>query len=387
MVIEPKVRGFICTTAHPTGCKKAVEEQIAVAESYAGKIRAGKKALIIGGSTGYGLASRIALAFGGGAATLNVMFERPAAGVRTATAGWYNTAALEERAREEGLYAKSINGDAFSAEIKERVIAAIKRDLGKVDTVVYSLAAPRRTMPDGTVYSSALKTVGDVFTDKTIDMRTGEVGEVSVTPATEEEIDATVKVMGGEDWADWIAALDKAGVLEKGALTLAYSYIGPTLTHPIYRDGSIGMAKRDLYYTAKALTKKYGVNARISVNKALVTQSSSAIPVVPLYISLLYKAMKAANVHEGCIEQMCRLFSDKLNVFDDEGQIRLDDYEMDEKIQSAVKKAWQAVRTDNLSEYADLDGYWHDFYRMFGFRADGVDYSADVDADVPIAEA
>lgn len=387
MIIEPKVRGFICTTAHPEGCKAAVNSQIAVAEKYAGKINAGKRALVIGGSTGYGLASRIALAFGGGAATLNVMFERAAAGVRTATAGWYNTAAFEQAAEKKGLYAKSVNGDAFSKEIKERVIEIIKRDLGKVDAVVYSLAAPRRTMPDGSVCNSVLKTVGENFTNKTIDLRTDEVGEITVTPATPEEIDATVKVMGGEDWADWIAALTAAGALEEGALTLAYSYIGPKVTHPIYMNGSIGMAKRDLYYTAKAISKKYGVNARVSVNKALVTQSSSAIPVVPLYISLLYKAMKKAGTHEGCIEQMCRLFSQKLGVYDSEGYIRLDDLEMDEKIQKEVSEAWKAVNTQNLDEYADIAGYWDDFYKMFGFKFADVDYSADVNAEAEIKEA
>lgn len=387
MVIEPKVRGFICTTAHPAGCAAAVQSQIDVAKRYAGKISAGKRVLVIGGSTGYGLASRIALAFGGGAATLNVMFERPASGVRTATAGWYNTAAFEQAAQKAGLYAKSVNGDAFSAEIKKKVVEIVRRDLGTVDGVVYSLAAPRRTMADGTAVSSVLKTVGESFTNKTIDLRTGEVGEVTIPPATKEETDATVKVMGGEDWADWIAALTDAGVLSDGAFTVAYSYIGPVLTHPIYKDGTIGMAKRDLYYTAKAIGKKYGIRACISVNKALVTQSSAAIPVVPLYISLLYKVMKKAGTHEGCIEQMCRLFSDKWHTCDDEGYIRLDDYEMDDKVQKEVEKAWQAVRTDNLSAYADLDGYWEDFYRMFGFKIAGVDYAADVDPDVAIQEA
>ena len=387
MVIEPKVRGFICTTAHPEGCRKSVENQIEVAEKYAGKINAGKRVLVIGGSTGYGLASRIALAFGGGAATLNVMFERPAAGVRTATAGWYNTAAMEDIARKKGLYAKSINGDAFSDEIKQRTVEAIKRDLKTVDAVVYSLAAPRRTLPDGTVANSVLKTVGESFTNKTIDLRTGEVGEVTINPATKEEIDATVKVMGGEDWAAWIDVLKAAGVLEDNAITLAYSYIGPELTHPIYMNGTIGMAKRDLYYTAKAISKKHSINARVSVNKALVTQSSSAIPVVPLYISLLYKYMKEAGTHEGCIEQMCRLFADKLDNYDDEGYIRLDDYEMNPKIQKEVAKAWKSVKTDNLVKYADLDGYWDDFYKMFGFKHADVDYAADVNAEVDIEEA
>lgn len=377
MVIEPKVRGFICTTAHPTGCAQAVRTQIEKAKAAKG-IAAGKRALIIGGSTGYGLASRIALAFGGGADTLNVMFEREAAGIRTATAGWYNTVAFEREAQAAGLYAKSINGDAFSEEIKAQTIEQIRRDLGTVDLVVYSLAAPRRTLKDGTVVSSVLKTVGKSFTNKTIDLRTNEVSEVTIPPATNDEIDATIKVMGGEDWADWIDALNAAGVLAQGARTVAYSYIGPKLTHPIYRDGSIGLAKRDLYYTAQAIAKKHGIDACISVNKALVTQSSSAIPVVPLYISLLYKVMKAAGTHEGCIEQMCRLFSEKWNTRDKDGYVRLDDYEMDSAVQKKVADAWKEVNTQNLKEYADLDGYFDDFYRMFGFRWENVDYSADV---------
>lgn len=387
MVIEPKVRGFICTTAHPEGCKAAVLSQIKEAKKYAGKINTGKRVLVIGGSTGYGLASRIALAFGGGAATLGVMFERAAAGVRTATAGWYNTSAFEAEAAKAGLYAKSVNGDAYSREIKDKVIEAIKRDLGTVDTVVYSLAAPRRTAEDGTVYNSVLKTVGDAFTDKTIDLRTNEVGEVTVTPATDAEIDATVKVMGGEDWAEWIKTLSGSGVLAKGARTVAYSYIGPMLTHPIYLNGTIGMAKRDLYYTAKQISHNYGIDAVVSVNKALVTQSSAAIPVVPLYISLLYKVMKEKGTHEGCIEQMCRLFAEKYDMRDEEGYIRLDDLEMDKDTQAKVAAAWKKVDSSNLGEYADIDGYWDDFYRMFGFKWEGVDYSADVNPETAISEA
>ena len=387
MVIEPKVRGFICTTAHPEGCRKAVLNQIEVAKSYAGKIGIGKRVLVIGASTGYGLATRIALAFGGGADTLGVMYERAASGIRTASAGWYNTAAFEEEAEKAGLYCKSINGDAFSDEIKARTAEVIKRDFGKVDAVIYSLASPRRTMPDGTVYNSVLKTVGKSFTDKNIDLRTNEVGEITLTPATDEEMDATIKVMGGEDWAAWIDLLSKNDLLSENAFTLAYSYLGPELTHPIYLNGTIGLAKRDLYYTAKLIEKKHGITARISVNKAVVTQASSAIPVVPLYISLLYKIMKAEGTHEGCIEQMCRLYAEKLREYDDEGYIRLDDREMASSVQKAVKKAWKEVNTENLHEYADLDGYWNDFYNMFGFKLKGVDYSADVSPEVQIEEA
>ena len=384
MVIEPKVRGFICTTAHPEGCRRAVQNQIEVAKKYAGNISVGKRVLVIGASTGYGLATRIALAFGGGCDTLGVMYERAASGIRTASAGWYNTAAFEEEAKKAGLYCKSINGDAFSGEIKARTVEVIKRDLGRVDAVIYSLASPRRTMPDGTVYNSVLKTVNKSFTDKNIDLRTNEVGEITLNPATNEEMDATIKVMGGEDWAAWIDLLHKNDLLSENAITLAYSYLGPVLTHPIYLNGTIGLAKRDLYYTAKLMEKKYGITARVSVNKALVTQSSSAIPVVPLYISLLYKVMKAESTHEGCIEQMCRLYSEKLGKYDDEGYIRLDDYEMSDSVQKAVNKAWKEINTENLHEYADLDGYWQDFYNMFGFKLDGVDYTADVNPEVNI---
>ncbi|MDE7394958.1 MAG: trans-2-enoyl-CoA reductase family protein, partial [Clostridiales bacterium] len=368
MVIEPKVRGFICTTAHPEGCKQSVLSQIRVAKTYKKPSHDFSRALVIGGSTGYGLASRIALAFSCGASTLNVMFERPAAGVRTATAGWYNTAAFEAEAEKAGLYAKSINGDAFSAEIKKRTAEVIRRDLGKVDCVVYSLAAPRRTLPDGTTVSSVLKTIGEPFTEKTIDLRTREVGEITVPCSTQDEIDATVKVMGGEDFAAWIEFLHAEGLLAENAEAVAYSYIGPVLTHPIYLKGTIGMAKRDLYYSAEAIRKKLPVNARIAVNKALVTQSSAAIPVVPLYISLLYKTMKEKKVHEGCIEQMCRLFTQKYFTYDDEGYIRMDDLEMKEDVQKAVEKAWKAGGTDTLNKYADLDGFFDDFYKLFGFN-------------------
>lgn len=383
MVIQPKVRGFICTTAHPQGCAESVKRDIEKASGKNYVCRA-KKALVIGCSTGYGLASRIALSFGAGAATVGVMFERPAAGVRTATAGWYNTAAFESEAEKAGIYAKTVNGDGFSKQVKDKVIEIIRRDLGQVDTVIYSLAAPRRTLADGSIASSVLKTTDKPYTNKTIDLRTNEVGEVTIEPASNEEVAATIRVMGGEDWADWIAALSAAGVLSSGADTLAYSYIGPELTHPIYFNGSIGAAKRDLYYTAKSLSKKYAVNARISVNKALVTQSSSAIPVVPLYISLLYKVMKARGLHEGCIEQMRRLFGEKMYEYDDEGYIRLDDYEMSADVQEAVTEAFAKVDNENLRTLADIDGYWDDFYKMFGFAYDNIDYDADVDADVKV---
>ncbi len=385
MIVEPKVKGFICTTAHPVGCKENVKKQITYIKSL-GENHCPKKVLVIGASTGYGLASRIAAAFGGHADTLGVMFEKEASGKRTATPGYYNTRAFEEFAQEEGLYAKSINGDAFSREIKEKVIETIQKDMGKVDLVVYSLAAPRRAMADGTVYQSVLKTTGEVYTQKSLDLKDNTIKEASIEPATEEEIFATEKVMGGEDWYDWMMALSRAGVLSDHAVTVAYSYIGPELTYPIYYNGTIGAAKKNLHSYAGKINedlKAAGVSAYISVNKGLVTQASSAIPVVPLYFAILYKVMKEKGIHEGCIEQMGRLFKDKLfgetPVTDAQGLIRMDDYEMREDVQAEIRDAWAKVTTDNVKELADIDGYWQDFYQMFGFGMDHVDYTADVE--------
>ena len=383
MIVEPKVKGFICTTAHPAGCKESVRRQIAYCKEK-GMVEGPKKVLVIGSSTGYGLASRIAVTYGYGADTIGVAFERESNGRRTATAGWYNTKAFEEFAKEDGYYAKSFNGDGFSEEMKNQVIETIRKDFGKVDMVVYSMAAPRRTMPDGTTVSSVLKTVGKELTNKTIDLRNNEIKDVTVPVANEEEIENTVKVMGGEDWEAWIQALVDADVLSDNAVTLAYSYIGPELTHAIYKEGSIGQAKKHLFDTSKKLTKEFeakGLKAYISVNKALVTQSSAAIPIVPLYISLLYEIMKKEGLHEGCIEQMNRLFIDKLPVkeTDAEGYIRLDDWEMEDKVQNEITKLWDLVTTENIGELGDIEGYWEDFYHMFGFHYDNVDYSADVE--------
>lgn len=383
MIVEPKVKGFICTTAHPAGCKESVRRQIAYCKEK-GMVEGPKKVLVIGSSTGYGLASRIAVTYGYGADTIGVAFERESNGRRTATAGWYNTKAFEEFAKEDGYYAKSFNGDGFSEEMKSQVIETIRKDFGKVDMVVYSMAAPRRTMPDGTTVSSVLKTVGKELTNKTIDLRNNEIKDVTVPVANEEEIENTVKVMGGEDWEAWIQALVDADVLSDNAVTLAYSYIGPELTHAIYKEGSIGQAKKHLFETSKKLTKEFeakGLKAYISVNKALVTQSSAAIPIVPLYISLLYKIMKKEGLHEGCIEQMNRLFIDKLPAkeTDAEGYIRLDDWEMEDKVQNEITKLWDLVTTENIGELGDIEGYWEDFYHMFGFHYDNVDYSADVE--------
>ncbi len=385
MIVEPKVKGFICITAHPEGCRESVKRQIAYAKAHA-KEGGPKKVLVIGSSTGYGLASRISAAYVGGADTLGIMFEREASGKRTATPGLYNTRAFEEFATADGLYAKTINGDAFSKEIKDETIRVIKEDLGKVDMVVYSLAAPRRAMADGTVYQSVLKTTGGEFTEKSWNVDTNVVSQVTIPCASQEEVDATVKVMGGEDWMDWIDALKEADVLADDVITIAYSYIGPELTYPVYNHGTIGMAKKHLYDSSVQITKKYkdaGIKAYVSVNKALVTQASSAIPIVPLYFSALYKVMKEKGIHEGCIEQMVRLFTEKLfveePVTDEKGQLRLDDWEMREDVQNEVMDLWSKITTENIRALADVDGYWEDFYHLFGFGFDNVDYSQDVE--------
>lgn len=396
MIIEPKVRGFICTTAHPTGCRVNVANQIAYAKDQQKKLSSHsaispKKALVIGSSTGYGLATRISLAYTYQASTIGVMYEKEASGNRTATAGWYNTAAFESFAANDGLYAQTINGDAFSREIKDETIAKIKRDLGKVDMVIYSLAAPRRTMAGGTVFSSVLKATTDTFVSKSLDLRHNTIEEASIPTATEEEIESTIKVMGGEDWAEWIDALVAADAIEDNAITVAYSYIGPELTYPIYKEGTIGHAKEHLHKTANLITKEYqqrGIHAYISVNKALVTQASAAIPVVPLYISLLYKVQKELGTHEGCIEQINRMFTEKLLIekpdVDKHGYLRLDDYELDSKVQEQINATWDKVTTDNIKDLADIDGYWDDFYTMFGFKLSGVNYTEEVDTAMSI---
>lgn len=388
MIVKPKIRGFICTTSHPQGCRQNVKNQIEYVKTK-GQVNGPKKVLVIGASTGYGLASRISAAYGCNAATIGIIFDKQGTDSRTGTAGWYNTAAFEDFATADGLYAKTINGDAYSKAIKDETIALIKKDLGKVDVVVYSLAAPRRTDDDGTVYSSVLKTTGAEYTNKTIDLKTKKISDVTVTPATDEEIFNTVKVMGGEDWKNWITALKAADAIEPDAVTVAYSYIGPELTHPMYFDGSIGAAKAHLLKTAKEITSEMGgIKGYVSVNKALVTQSSAAIPIVPLYISILYKVMKEKNVHEGCIEQMYRLFADKLpyadNNTDEEGRIRLDDLEMKPEIQKAVSVLWDKINDENIENCADIEGYWKDFNELFGFDVDGIDYEADVDITTAI---
>ena len=392
MIISPKIRGFICTTAHPEGCAKHVADQIAVVKSRGPIANGPKKVLVIGSSTGYGLSSRIAAAFGSNAATIGVFFERPGEADRCATAGWYNTAAFEKEAQAAGIYARSFNGDAFSDAIKTEVIAAIKADLGQVDTVIYSLASPRRTHPKtGEVFKSVLKPIGEVYTNKNLNTTTGVVNEISIDPAEGDDVAQTVAVMGGEDWEMWTDALLEAGVLAEGAQTVSYSYIGPEVTWPIYKNGTIGIAKEDLERVQKALDQKLAPikgKAWVSVNKALVTQASSAIPVVPLYISLLYKVMKAEGTHEDTIEQMDRLFRDRLfngkPQPDEAGRIRVDDWEMTPKIQELVGQRWTEVNTENLNQFGDFEGYQTSFLRLFGFGLEGVDYAAETDPNVKI---
>lgn len=387
MIIKPKVRGFICTTAHPVGCQAQVNQQISYVKQQ-GKLNGPNNVLVIGASTGYGLASRITAAFGWGANTIGVFFERGSSPDRTGSAGWYNTIAFHEAAVKEGLKSININGDAFSDEIKAKTIDAIKTQMGKVDLIVYSLASPKRTHPQtGELFSSVIKPIGPTYTNKTVNFNNGIVSEVSIEPATEQEIEHTVAVMGGDDWNIWLEQLDAAGVLADGVKTVAYSYIGPEITHAVYREGTIGRAKDHLEATAKRLTgklSKYNGEGIVSVNKALVTQSSSAIPVVPLYISLLFRVMKEHGNHEGCIEQMYRLFDQRLynnrnDRLDNSGRIRLDDWEMQDAIQAEVARRWREINSDNIMEISDLIGYRSDFMKLFGFETEGIDYEADID--------
>ena len=386
------MRGFICLTAHPDGCAQNVKNQIEYVKSK-GKIDGAKKVLVIGASTGFGLASRITSAFGCDAATIGVFFEKEPSEGKTATPGYYNSAAFEKEAEKAGLYAKSINGDAFSKEVKQQAIDLIKNDLGQVDLIIYSLASPVRMHPTtGVLHRSTLKPIGGKFTNKTVDFHTGKVSEVSIEPANQEDIDNTVVVMGGEDWSMWMNALNDAGVLANDAMTLAYSYIGPEVTEPVYRKGTIGRAKDHLEATAFEITKQLeNVNCKayVSVNKALVTQASSAIPVIPLYISLLYKTMKAEGIHEGCIEQMQRLYADRIfsgNAIptDDKGRIRIDDWEMREDVQAKVAELWKEATTETLPAIGDLAGYRNDFLNLFGFEFAGVDYKAEANEIVNI---
>tara|TARA_R110002094_G_scaffold10503_1_gene20428 strand:+ start:94 stop:1281 length:1188 start_codon:yes stop_codon:yes gene_type:complete len=391
MIIEPRTRGFICLTSHPKGCEQNVIDQIEYIKTK-GAIDGAKKVLVIGASTGFGLASRITSAFGSGASTIGVFFEKPPSEGRPASPGWYNSAAFEKEAHKAGLYAKSINGDAFSNEIKKQTLDLIKADLGQIDMVIYSLASPVRTHPDtGAKYKSVLKPIGAKFQNKTVDFHTGVISEVSIEPAQGDDIENTVAVMGGEDWKMWIDDLKSKGLLSEGFTTIAYSYIGPSLTEAVYRKGTIGRAKDDLEATAFTISdslKPLNGKAYVSVNKALVTQASSAIPVIPLYISLLYKVMKEEGIHEGCIEQIQRLFQDRLYAdkipTDDKGRIRIDDWEMRADVQARVAELWKEATTETLPKMGDLKGYEKDFFNLFGFMVEGVDYDEDVNEIVEI---
>ena len=391
MVIQPKVRGFLCTTTHPTGCLENVRRQVAHVQGK-GEIAGGpKRVLVLGASTGYGLASRITAAFGSGAATIGVFFEKAGSERKPGTAGWYNSAAFHQLAEQAGVYAKSLNGDAFSDEMKARVSDLIKQDLGQVDLVVYSLAAPRRTHPKtGEVFNSTLKPIGRATTQKGVNTDKEAIQDFHLEPATQEEIDHTVAVMGGEDWEMWITALAEAGVLAEGVKTTAYTYIGEKITWDIYWHGTIGAAKQDLDRRVKGIRERLaplGGDARVSVLKAVVTQASAAIPAMPIYLAILFKVMKARGVHEGCIEQIDRLFRDRLygdGDLDDEGRLRVDQLELDPAVQAEVAGIWEQIDTDNLKSLADFDGYRQEFLQLFGFGVDGVDYSADVDPDIAI---
>ena len=385
MIIKPRIRSFVCVTAHPVGCAAHVQEQIDYVKAQPSTKEGPKKVLIIGASTGYGLSSRIVSAFGFKAGTIGVFFERPANNGKTASAGWYNSIAFENEAHADGLYAKSINGDAFSDGIKNQTIDLINKDMGKVDLIIYSLASPRRTDPKtGDVYKMALKPIGHSLHDKMLDT------DKSIESATEKEISDTINIMGGEDWDLWLDALDGANVLEEGVTTIAYSYIGPEVTWPIYKNGTIGLAKEDLEKTAAKIAAKldkYGGRAFISINKGVVTQSSSAIPVVPLYFSLLFKVMKEKGIHEGCIEQIQRLFTTKLYngsvpELDDAGRIRIDDLEMRPDVQDEVAKLWPRVTTENLDEISDFSGHQKEFLKLFGFGLPGTDYKSDVNPEI-----
>lgn len=390
MIIKPKIRGFICTTTHPDGCEQNVRDQIAFTKSK-GQVRNGpKKVLVIGASSGYGLSSRIAAAFGSGAATIGVFFEKPGTEKKTGTAGWYNSAAFDKVAKEEGLYAKSINGDAFSHEAREKVIELIKQDLGEIDMVVYSLASPVRKMPDtGEVVRSVLKPIGQPYRSTAIDTNKDVIIEAEIEPATEEEIAATTTVMGGQDWELWMSALNEAGVLAKGVRTVAYSYIGSDITWPIYWHGALGKAKEDLDRASGAINDQLAVldgGANVAVLKSVVTQASSAIPVMPLYLAMVFKVMREKGLHEGCMDQIYRMFSERLfndnnpaELTDDMNRLRLDDWELREDVQQACRDLWPRVNDANLFAETDYQLYKDEFLKLFGFGIDGVDYEADTD--------
>ncbi|WP_447529468.1 enoyl-ACP reductase FabV [Vreelandella sp. TE19] len=394
MIIKPKVRGFICTTTHPKGCEQNVLEQIEATKARGlDKSKGPKKVLVIGASSGYGLAARVTAAFGYGADTLGVFFEKPGSEKKPGTAGWYNSAAFDKFAKQEGLYSKAINGDAFSSDAREKAIELIKQDLGEVDLVVYSLASPVRKMPDtGELKRSSLKPIGETYRATAIDTNKDAIIEAEVEPATQAEIDDTITVMGGEDWELWMNALDEAGVLAKGAKSVAFSYIGTEITWPIYWHGALGKAKEDLDRAAAAIDdtlSQSGGGANVAVLKSVVTQASAAIPVMPLYIAMVYRIMKEQGLHEGTIDQLNRLFGERLYAdssddkgLDDMGRFRLDDWELRDDVQKACQDLWPEVTSDNLFEITDYAGYKHDFLKLFGFERTDVDYDADVNPEV-----
>ncbi|MEI8670753.1 trans-2-enoyl-CoA reductase family protein [Vibrio sp. SA48] len=393
MIIKPKIRGFICTTTHPVGCEANVKEQITYTKAQGPIKNAPKRVLVVGSSSGYGLSSRIAAAFGGNAATIGVFFEKPATEKKPGTAGFYNAAAFDKLAHKAGLYAKSLNGDAFSNEAKEKTIELIKQDLGQVDMVVYSLASPVRKLPEtGELVRSSLKPIGQTYTSTAVDTNKDTIIEASVEPATEQEIEDTITVMGGQDWELWIKALSDAGVLAQGCKTVAYSYIGTELTWPIHWDGALGKAKMDLDRAAAELNEKLsaiGGTANVAVLKSVVTQASSAIPVMPLYIAMVFKKMREQGVHEGCMEQIYRMFSQRLYKedgsaaeVDEKNRLRLDDWELREDIQQHCRELWPQITTENLKELTDYVEYKEEFLKLFGFGVEGVDYEADVETAV-----
>lgn len=396
MIIKPKIRGFICTTTHPTGCAANVREQIAYTQEQ-GSIKDGpKRVLVIGASSGYGLSSRIAAAFGCDAATIGVFFEKPGTERKPGTAGWYNSAAFDAEAKAAGLYSKSLNGDAFSHEAKAKTIDLIKEDMGQVDLVVYSLASPVRKLPDtGELVRSCLKPIGQPYKSTAIDTNKDVIIDAEVEPATEEEIAATVTVMGGEDWELWMNALGDAGVLAEGCKSVAYSYIGSDITWPIYWDGALGKAKQDLDRAASeidAKLKQQGGQANIGVLKSVVTQASSAIPVMPLYLAMCFKVMRAKGLHEGCMEQVQRLFATGLYgttaEIDDSNRFRMDDWELKDEVQNACREIWPEVTSENLFDITDYQLYKDEFLKLFGFGIESIDYEADVDtvADFDVAD-
>ena len=391
MIIKPRVRGFMCITSHPTGCESNVVEQIDYITAQA-PVEGPKRVLVIGSSTGYGLSARITAAFGCGASTLGVFFEKPGTDRKPGTAGWYNSAAFHKHADANGLYAKSINGDAFSDEVKQRAITTIKEDLGQIDLVIYSLAAPRRQHPKtGEVFNSTLKPVGKNISMRGINTDKETIQEFSLEAASEQEIQDTVAVMGGEDWEMWLEALGDAGVLAEGAKTTAFTYIGEKMTWDLYWDGTIGQAKKDLDTKVISIRDSLalsGGDARVAVLKAVVTQSSSAIPIMPLYLAMLFREMKADGSHEGCIEQLYRLFTEGLYTdtprYDEVGRLRMDELELRPEIQAAVAESWANISTENLRELTDFAGYKHEFLALFGFDILGIDYEADVNSEVDI---